>query len=187
MSEKEFNDFINKVIPFINVPKGQIDKTNENVIEFVSFYKKLTGKIIGEGSCKDCILDALFELKTLTPNQLKNLLMEKTYKLKPSNNGGQRLVGFGGDHYNNGNITDEIAFKMVEAKRSNAANFENQEQLLADYDKSVSVPVNPVVVKEKKEATKATDPAEGASDIKVTVKVTEKEPEKKKQGRPSKK
>lgn len=193
MTEKEFNDYINKVMPFINVPKGHIDKANESVISFINFYQKLTGKKVGEGSCKDCILDALFELKTLTPNQLKNLLMEKNYILKKT-----KVVGFKGSHYTNANITDAVAFDMVTFSRSNAANFENGEQLLKDYDAKVTKPViifeqsfdeikreAGKIVDEWKEKKQVTVPAEVATPVKEkkTVSVTEK----KKQGRPFKK
>ncbi len=129
MTEQEFKDYLKSIHSFINVAKGAINKESKEVQDFISFYTKLTGKKVGEGSCKDCILDAYFELSTKTPNQLKILLMEKSYSLKKN-----KVVGFGGSHYTKDNMTDAVAFEMVRSNRSNAAHFENPEQLLKDYD-----------------------------------------------------
>ena len=186
MTEQEFKDYLKSIHSFINVAKGAINKESKEVQDFISFYTKLTGKKVGEGSCKDCILDAYFELSTKTPNQLKILLMEKSYSLKKN-----KVVGFGGSHYTKDNMTDAVAFEMVRSNRSNAAHFENPEQLLKDYDGQIKLSVHssenetPIyksgvgIETEKKEEERATAPA---PDAKIEVKITEK-----KKGRPAKK
>lgn len=99
--------------------------------------------------------------------------MEKKYKLKPGAKGGPRLVGFGGDHYSNVNINDAIAFEMIRSNRSNAGAFENPEQLLQDYDLSISKPVSlPDVKKPVEEKKEVTAPVKDADNL--TVSVTEK-------------
>lgn len=182
MTEKEFKEYLNSIHKFINVAKGAINKESKEVQDFINFYSKLTGKKVGEGSCKDCILDAYFELSTKTPNQLKILLMEKTYKLKKN-----KVVGFGGSHYTNDNITDEVAFKMITQSRSNAGHFENGEQLLNDFDDAHKVyfaaeqtVAHKSNIKEEKKEAPDTAPVKDAT---IEVKVTEK----KKIGRPAKK
>ena len=185
MTEQEFKDYLKSIHSFINVAKGAINKESKEVQDFISFYTKLTGKKVGEGSCKDCILDAYFELSTKTPNQLKILLMEKTYTLKKN-----KVVGFGGSHYTNDNITDEVAFKMISQSRSNAGHFENGEQLLKDFDGQIKVSVHSsedktpiyksgVGIETQKKEEPVTAPA---PDAKIEVKITEK-----KKGRPAKK
>lgn len=173
MTEQEFKDYLKSIHGFINVAKGEINKESKEVQDFISFYTKLTGKKIGEGSCKDCILDAYFELSTKTPNQLKILLMEKSYSLKKN-----KVVGFGGSHYTKDNMTDAVAFEMVRSNRSNAAHFETPEQLLKDYDAASAVTVNSAGLKNidklPSEKQSVTAPAEDAPNL--TVSVTEKNP-----------
>jgi len=191
MTEKEFKEYLNSIHKFINVAKGAINKESKEVQDFINFYSKLTGKKVGEGSCKDCILDAYFELSTKTPNQLKILLMEKTYKLKKN-----KVVGFGGSHYTNDNITDEKAFEMIASNRSNAGHFENGEQLLKDFDavahftapQEVKMFIPNVPLEKQLEMLQGKEKKEEpvidhAPAAKIEVKITEK----KKTGRPAKK
>lgn len=176
MTEQEFKDYLKSIHSFINVAKGAINKESKEVQDFISFYTKLTGKKVGEGSCKDCILDAYFELSTKTPNQLKILLMEKSYSLKKN-----KVVGFGGSHYTKDNMTDAVAFEMVRSNRSNAAHFENPEQLLKDFDGQNKEKVEwTITIPAEKKEEPVTAPAPAAT---IEVKVTEK----KKIGRPAKK
>lgn len=152
MTEIEFKNYLKDLGPVINVPKGKIDKQDKRVTDFISFYKNLTGKKLGEGTCKDCILDAYFELLTLNEKKINTMLTPKKYVIKPG-----KMIGFKTDHYLNTNITDAIALEMVAADRRNAGNFVNGDELLADYDNSQAAPVKaqaPAV--EKKEVT---DPA----------------------------
>jgi len=127
MTPQEIIDLLDEVKPFLIVPKGQIDKQNETVRKFIKTYQNITGIELGLGNCQNCLTDAFFNWKTLTENQLIFLTMERKYKVKE-----ERLIGFGGAHYNNGNITDEIALAMVAANRNHSKGFENGEELLAD-------------------------------------------------------
>lgn len=150
MTEEKFREKLDSYSEYIVIPKGKIDKSNNKVQEFIQFYYVVTGEKVGDGTCKDCILEAFFKLRTLSNNQLKNLLMQKTYKLKPSNSGGVRLVELNGTHYTNANISDDVAFELVKKNRSNAANFENPEILLSDYDNQFKEEVKKVVVEKEK-------------------------------------
>jgi len=127
MTPQDIIDLLDEVKPFLIVPKGKIDKQNETVKKFIKTYQTITGIKLGLGNCQNCLTDAFFNWKTLTEKQLIFLTMERKYKIKET-----RLIGFNGSHYNNGNITDEIALAMVAANRNHSKGFENGEELLAD-------------------------------------------------------
>ena len=129
MTPTEIKELLNEVSPLIVVPKGQIDKGNPAVVRFLAMYKELTGKKVGEGTCHNCILDALFELKSLNEDQLKFITMERKFKLRPN-----ALVAFNNSHYTNANITDEVSLEMVKANRNQSRSFVNGEELLAALD-----------------------------------------------------
>lgn len=157
---EDVKKILDKASPFIVVPRGKIDKSNPVVIEFIAFYEKVTGKKTGQGTCRDCILDAFFELKRMSETQLNILTMDRKFLLKKG-----KLVFWNNNHYTNANMTDAIAFAMIDSNRRNAAPFENPDALLAAYDAS------------KGEAVKVqtTTKQEGGK----TVSITTKEPEKK--------
>jgi len=134
MTPNEITELLNEVSPFIVVPKGQIDKSNPVVIRFLEMHHALTGKRVGEGTCQNCILDALFEIKSLNKHQLNILTMEHKFKLRPN-----ALVFFQNSHYTNANITDEIALEMVIANRNQSRSFVNGEELLAALDAGAKV------------------------------------------------
>ena len=129
MTPTEIKELLNEVSPLIVVPKGQIDKAHPVVVRFLAMYKELTGKKVGEGTCHNCILDALFELKSLNEQQLILITMERKFKLRPN-----ALVAFNNSHYTNANITDEISLEMVKANRNQARSFVNGEELLSALD-----------------------------------------------------
>jgi hypothetical protein len=129
MKMHELQKLLKEVGPLIVVPKGEIDREHPKVKEFLAAHRKLTGKRVGEGNCKSCILDAYFELKSLTEEQLKFITMERKFKLKEN-----ALVLFNHAHYTNHNITDEVALEMVKFNRGHAKSFENGEELLAELD-----------------------------------------------------
>jgi len=128
MEISELKDKLNEYRPFIVVSGKEIDKGNEKVQEFIELYAKLTGKRVGEGTCRNCILDAYMDLAMKTENQLKKLLMPSKYKLKEG-----RVVVFQNTDYTNANITDEVAMKMIAFSSKHAGNFVNGEELLKDY------------------------------------------------------
>lgn len=130
MTHQEITELLDEVKPLIVVPKGQIDNEHEAVKRFVSVYQKLTGKKVGTGSCKDCILDAFFDLKSKTEEQIKFLTMERKYKIKEG-----RVIWHNHKHYTKSNLTDADALEMVKAKPGHARSFENGDELLADAKK----------------------------------------------------
>lgn len=173
MTEKEFKSYLEEIKPHIVISGGYADKSKQEVKDFIKFYKKLTGKIIGEGTCKDCILDAYFHLSLLTQKQIEIMLSQRKYKLKQT-----KVVFFKGSHYTQANVTDAIAFEMVAFNRSNAANFENPDQLLQDYDLS-----NSQTISELGNTKKTEKKTEGDGK---TVTVTEKTQTKKDEGEKAK-
>jgi hypothetical protein len=128
MNTQELKDLLDEVAPYLK-PSIEVDKDNEVVKLFIKAYKEVTGKVTGAGQCKNCVLDAFFELKMKTEEQLIFMTMEKKYKLKAS-----RVVGFDNSHYTLANITDEIALAMVSFNINHANSFENGDELLADYN-----------------------------------------------------
>ena len=145
MTAQDITDLLNEAQPFIVIPKGDIDKDNEVVRRFINTYREVTGKTLGEGNCKNCILDAFFEWKHKTEKQLIFMTMERKYKLKET-----RVVGFNNGHYTNANITDVIAFSMVAFNRNHSASFVNGKELLSDYDKSQKVEEPKIEVKSER-------------------------------------
>ncbi len=129
MTPHELQELLTEVGPLIVVPKGQIDREHPTVKRFLDVYRKLKGKRVGDGTCQNCILDAYFELKSLTENQLKFITMERRFKLNEN-----ALVYFKHAHYTTANITDEVALEMVKANRGHARSFENGDALLAELD-----------------------------------------------------
>lgn len=129
MTPTEIKALLNEVSPLLVVPKGQIDKTNSVVIQFLEMHYALTGKKVGEGNCQNCILDAFFEIKSLNEKQLNILTMERKFKLRANS-----VVHFNQSHYTNANITDDIALAMVIANRNQSRSFVNSEELLAALD-----------------------------------------------------
>ena len=90
MEVKELKEKLDGYRPFIFLSGKEIDRSNENVNEFIELYFKLTGKRVGEGTCKNCIFDAYVELSIKTDNQLKRLVMPSKFKLRKG-----RVVVFG--------------------------------------------------------------------------------------------
>ena len=129
MEMQELKDKLNEFRPFILVSGKEIDKTNEKVQEFIELYAKLTGKRVGEGTCRNCILDAYMDLAMKTENQLKKLVMPSKYKLKEG-----RVVVFQNTDYTNANITDEVAMKMIAFSSKHAGNFENPKEVMQAYN-----------------------------------------------------
>lgn len=156
MTPTEITALLNEVSPLIVVPKGQIDKTNPVVIKFLEMHHALTGKKVGEGTCHNCILDALFEIKALNETQLNILTMERKFKLRTN-----ALVYFNQSHYTNANITDDISLEMVKANRNQSRSFENGEELLAALDSGAQV--------EKPKGKGGRKPKEVATDVAPVV------------------
>lgn len=129
MTPLELKALLEEVSPLIVVPKGQIDRQHPTVVKFLQVHFQLTGKKVGVGTCHNCILDALFELKGLTETQLKLMTMERKYKLKPT-----ALVYFNHAHYTVANITDDVAVEMVKSNSGHSRSFVNGEALLAELD-----------------------------------------------------
>jgi hypothetical protein len=129
MTPLELKALLEEVSPLVVVPKGQIDKAHPTVVKFLQVHFQLTGKKVGVGTCHNCILDALFELKGLTETQLKLMTMERKYKLKPN-----ALVYFNHAHYTVANITDDVAIEMVKSNSGHSRSFVNGEALLAELD-----------------------------------------------------
>lgn len=128
MTPQDIKDVLDEVAPYLK-PSIEVDKTNEVVKRFIKIYKQVTGKTTGAGQCKNCVVDAYFELKMKTDKELEFMTMERKYKLKESS-----VVGFNNSHYTNANITDEVALAMIEQNRNHAKSFVNSEALLADFD-----------------------------------------------------
>lgn len=116
--------------PFIVVHGKEIDKNNENVKEFIELYYKLTGKRVGEGTCRNCIFDAYMELSIKTKQQLKRLIMPSKFKMKEG-----RVVIFNNTDYTNANMTDEVAMEMLAFNVKHAGNFLNPEDVLEAFSK----------------------------------------------------
>jgi hypothetical protein len=129
MTPIDLKELLAEVSPLIVVPKGQIDRQHPTVVKFLQVHFQLTGKKVGVGTCHNCILDALFELKGLTETQLKLMTMERKYKLKPN-----ALVYFNHAHYTVANITDDVAIEMVKSNSGHSRSFVNGEALLAELD-----------------------------------------------------
>ncbi len=130
MTFEQVVELLEEVKPHFK-PNVEVDKENEYVKKFIKAYKVLTGKTVGAGKCKNCVLDAYFELKLKTDKQLKFMTMERKYKLKDN-----RVVGFKNSHYTNANITDAIALDMVKANANHSRSFVNGSELLKDLEAS---------------------------------------------------
>lgn len=111
--------------PHIVVSKREIDRNSPEVVEFIELYYKLTGKRVGEGKCRNCILDAYMELSLKNEKQLKRLLMPSKFKLKEG-----RVVVFNNTDYTNANMTDDVAMKMIEFSAKHAGNFVNPKEVM---------------------------------------------------------
>lgn len=129
MTPLELKALLEEVSPLVVVPKGQIDRQHPTVVKFLQVHFQLTGKKVGVGTCHNCVLDALFELKGLTETQLKLMTMERKHKLKPN-----ALVYFNHAHYTVANITDDVAIEMVKANSGHSRSFVNSDALLAELD-----------------------------------------------------
>lgn len=134
MTPTDLKELLAEVSPLIVVPKGQIDRQHPTVVKFLQVHFQLTGKKVGVGTCHNCVLDALFELKSLSEEQLTFITMERKYKLKPN-----ALVYFNHAHYTVANITDNVAIEMVKANSGHSRSFVNGEALLAALDGNVKV------------------------------------------------
>tara|TARA_R110000868_G_scaffold21064_4_gene88022 strand:- start:1664 stop:2161 length:498 start_codon:yes stop_codon:yes gene_type:complete len=128
MTAHELKDLLDEVSPYLK-PSIEVDKDNEVVKRFIKAYKEITGKTTGAGNCKNCVLDAFFEMRIKTKEQIEFITMEKKYKLKST-----RVVGFNNSHYTLANITDEVSLQMVAFNRNHSNSFENGNELLADLD-----------------------------------------------------
>ena len=129
MKVSELRYKLNGFRPFIVVSGKEIDKEHEKVQEFIELYHQLTGKRVGEGTCKNCILDAYMDLSIKTEKQLKQLAMKSKYKLKEG-----RVIVFQNTDYTNANMTDEVAMKMIAFSSKHAGNFVNGGELLEAYN-----------------------------------------------------
>ena len=128
MNVKELKDKLEGYRPSILVSGKEIDKNDENVKEFIEVYYEITGKRVGEGTCRNCIFDAYMELSMKTDKQLKQLVMPSKYKMREG-----RVVVFNNTDYTNANMTDEVALEMVGFNVKHAGNFINGDELLSDY------------------------------------------------------
>jgi hypothetical protein len=128
MSVQELKQKLEGYRPSILVSGKEIDKNDENVKDFIELYRQLTGKVVGEGSCRNCIFDAYMELSMKTDKQLKQLVMPSKYKMREG-----RVVVFNNTDYTNANMTDEVALEMVGFNVKHAGNFINGDELLSDY------------------------------------------------------
>ena len=131
MEVQELKDKLDGFQPFIVVHGKEIDKSNEKVKEFIELYYKLTGKRVGEGTCRNCIFDAYMELSIKTKEQLKRLIMPCKFKMKEG-----RVVIFNNTDYTNANMTDEIAMQMVAFNVKHAGNFLDPEAVLKAFAES---------------------------------------------------
>jgi hypothetical protein len=155
MNVQELKTKLEGYRPSILVSGKEIDKNDENVKDFIELYYQLTGKRVGEGTCRNCIFDAYMELSIKTDKQLKQLVMPSKYKMRKG-----RLVVFNNTDYSNANMTDEVALAMVNFNIKHAGNFLNGDELLSDYKLKKKVKAKKVV-----------------SEVESSVKVDETEPE----------
>lgn len=128
MEVEELKAKLSEFRPFIIVSGKEIDKSNEKVKEFIELYYKLTGKRVGEGSCRNCIFDAYMEISIKTEKQLKLLVMPSKFKMREG-----RVVVFNNTDYTNANMTDEVALAMVAFNSKHAGNFVNPGELLEAF------------------------------------------------------
>lgn len=153
MEVQELQSKLEEFRPFIVVHGKEIDKDNEKVKEFIEIYYELTGKRVGEGTCRNCIFDAYMELSIKTKEQLKRLVMPCKFKLLKG-----RVVVFNNTDYTNANITDEVAMKMIAFNSKHAGNFENPHEVLAAYASSHTGKGTETIIKvEKEPKTEATE------------------------------
>lgn len=148
MEVQELKDRLDGFQPFIVVHGKEIDRNNEKVKEFIELYYELTGKRVGEGTCRNCIFDAYMELSIKTKEQLKRLVMPCKFKLLKG-----RVVVFNNTDYTNANITDEVAMKMIAFNSKHAGNFENPHEVLAAYASSHTGKGTETIIKVEKETT----------------------------------
>lgn len=130
MTPQDIKELLDEVKPHID-PSKEVDKENPAIKKFIRTYKEVTGKTLGTGNCKNCILDAFMEWKLLTEEQLKFLTMERKYKIKDN-----ALIYANHKHYSKANITDEISLELVKANPAHARSYENGDELLADAKKA---------------------------------------------------
>jgi hypothetical protein len=161
MEVNELKEKLDGFRPFIFVSGKEIDRADQNVSEFIELYFKLTGKRVGEGTCKNCIFDAYVELSIKNENQLKRLIMPNKFKLRKG-----RVVVFNNSDYTNANITDEVAMKMIAFNSKHAGNFENPDEVLAEYYAQRPKVTETVVVVEN---TKPIEPKKEQPIEQVTV------------------
>jgi len=129
MKVSELKDKLGEFRPFIVVSGKEIDKGHEKVQEFIELYHQLTGKRVGQGTCRNCILDAYVEISMKNAKQLKQLTMKSKYELKKG-----RVVVFQNTDYTSANMTDEVALKMIAFSSKHAGNFVNGGELLDAYN-----------------------------------------------------
>lgn len=146
MEAQELKEKLDSFQPFIVVHGKEIDKSNEKVKEFIELYYQLTGKRVGEGTCRNCIFDAYMELAVKTKDQLKRLVMPSKFKLRSG-----RVVVFNNTDYTNANITDEVVMQMIAFNRKHAGNFENPDEVLAAYAKAHTGKGTETIIKVEKE------------------------------------
>lgn len=129
MEVEELKEKLDGFRPFIVVGGKEIDKGHPKVREFIELYFKLTGKRVGEGSCKACVLDAYMELSIKTKEQLNRIVMPCKFKIKKG-----RVVVFQNTDYTNANITEDVVMKMMSFSSKHAGNFENPDEVVAAYN-----------------------------------------------------
>lgn len=128
MEVGELKEKLDGFRPFIVVGGKEIDKGHPKVKEFIELYFNLTGKRVGEGSCKACVLDAYMELSIKTKEQLNRIVMPCKFKIKKG-----RVVVFQNTDYTNANITEDVVMKMMAFSTKHAGNFENPDEVVAAY------------------------------------------------------
>lgn len=147
MEVQELQAKLEEFRPFIVLSGKEIDKGHEKVKEFIELNYKLTGKRVGEGTCKNCIFDAYMELSIKTDEQLKRLIMPSKFKMKEG-----RVVIFNNTDYTNANMTDEIAMQMVAFNVKHAGNFLNPDEVLKAFAESRKSKPKKAVKEVEKEA-----------------------------------
>lgn len=146
MEVQELKAMLEGFRPSIVVSGKEIDKSDENVQAFIELYHKLTGKRVGEGSCRNCIFDAYMELSIKTDKQLKQIVMPSKYKMRDG-----RVVIFNNTDYTNANMTDEVALQMVAFNVKHAGNFLNPDELLEDFSSKSKPKAKEKVIEVEKE------------------------------------
>lgn len=98
----------------------QISKSKALQIELMLEYKEVVGKEIFLDSCKGCIAEAL-EMIRKHRNKKNTTMVQNNCKYRLHKD---VLIKFENGHYNNNNLTDDIAAKILERHPGHAKNFE---------------------------------------------------------------